>query len=154
MGVARHVGEVGDPAEHAFPAPQFKGPTCCTHRTATGQRQDDPFAVSGDERVNTARFQLQHPQARTVPAGPPGIDVDGVRPARGAAGREVEPVLVLVLTLAVGLLLAGGSVRAVGQVLAVGPVLVGVIRRHGPSLPGWSSDTAVSTARATSPSTG
>ncbi len=32
--------------------------------------------------------------------------------------------------------------------------LVGVIRRHGPSLPGWSSDTAVSTARATSPSTG
>lgn len=56
---------------------------------------------------------------------------------------ELFPVLVLVLVL-------------LFPVLVLVAVLfpVGVVRRHGPSLPGPSSDTAVSTASVTSPSAG
>ncbi len=56
------------------------------------------------------------------------------------------PVLVLVLLLALVLFLV--------LVLVAVLFLVGVVRRHGPSLPGPSSDTAVSTASVTSPSAG
>lgn len=149
MGVARYVGEVGDPAEHALPAQQFKGLACRTHRTGTGQRQDDPFTTAGVERVNTSRFQLQHPQGRTVPPGPLGIDVDGVRPARGGSGRQVVPAPPALVPALVPVLPLVG-VRFLVRVLP----LLGVMRRHDPCLPVLSSDTAVSTARVTSPSTG
>ncbi|GAB2924921.1 hypothetical protein GCM10027028_23950 [Streptomyces sundarbansensis] len=122
--------------------------------------------------MNTARPQLQHPQRRTVPAGSSGIDVDGVRPARRTAGREVEPALFPVLVRVLPLVLVAYMIPV--PVLGLFPVLVlllalvlfpvlvlvavlflvGVVRRHGPSLPGPSSDTAVSTASVTSPSAG
>lgn len=153
MGVARYVGEVGDPAEHALPAQQFKGLACRTHRTGTGQRQDDPFTTAGVERVNTSRFQLQHPQGRTFPAGPLGIDVDGVRPARGTASRQVVPASPTLVPAPVPVLAPVLPLVGVRFLVRVLPLL-GVMRRHDPCLPVLSSDTAVSTARVTSPSTG
>ncbi len=60
------------------------------------------------------------------------------------------PVLVLVLLLALVLFPVLVPVLFLVAVL----FLVGVVRRHGPSLPGPSSDTAVSTASVTSPSAG
>ena len=82
VGVTRDIGEVGDPAEHAVPAVQFEDLAVCRlHRAAAGQRQHDPLAVPGGEGVRPAGRQVQDAQAGVVPAGPLGVDVEGVRAA-------------------------------------------------------------------------
>ncbi len=93
-GVARDVGEVGDAGEDPAAPGEGEGLAVTRHRARPGQRQDDPLALAGVERVRPARGQFQDVEAAVCPAGALRGDRERVVARAAGAGRDDDLQLV------------------------------------------------------------